>query len=328
MHTIKFATIGTSTITDKFLEAAHTCPEFEHYAVYSRNKETARAYADKHHTPVTYTSLDALAQDKNIDAVYIASPNALHCEQTLHMLNAGKHVLCEKALCSNLKEAIKVIDTARSKHLILLEAMRSLTDPGMTWIKDNLHKLGEVHHATFSFCQYSSRYDNFKAGNPSNIFSHEMSSGSLMDIGIYCIEPMIYLFGKPNQIFTTSVRIRTDIDGAGCVLASYDAMNAELIHSKICASSSPSVIQGEKGTMYIDAIYCPHDITINYNNGTSETHHVDGSDNNMMYETQTIIDAIHGKVDITPYQEVSLASMALLDEARKQIHLEFPADLK
>lgn len=327
MNKIRFATIGSSPITDRFLEAAHTCPDFEHYAVYSRNLESGKAFADKHNVSIVYDSLDALANDSCIDAVYIATPNALHCSQTIQMLCAGKHVLCEKALCSNYKEAVLMFETAKKHNVILLEAMRSLTDPGMIWIKNNLKELGEIRQATLAFCQYSSRYDNFKNGNPSNIFSKEMSSGSLMDIGIYCIEPLIYLFGKPNQIFASMVPVRTGIDGCGTVLASYETMTAQLIHSKISACDAPSVIQGEKGAMYIDTIYCPHHVTIKYNNGETKNYTSTVTDNNMMYETQAIIDAIRGERELSVYENVSLASMELLDEAREQMKLVFPADL-
>lgn len=93
---IRFATIGTSAIVDRFLEAAALCEGLVHTAVFSRKKETAKAFAKKHGAEFIYTDLKELAESSDIDAVYIASPNSCHCEQAVEMLKHGKHVLCEK----------------------------------------------------------------------------------------------------------------------------------------------------------------------------------------------------------------------------------------
>jgi len=326
MNKIRFATIGTSSITEKWLSAAKTCDGFEYYAAYSRNADTARAFGGKHGARIFYDSLEALGSDPSVDAVYIASPNALHYSQTVQMLEAGKHVLCEKALASNFPEASAMIHTAHKKHLILMEAMRSLSDPGMTAIRENLSKLGTIRRAIFSFCQYSSRYDKFKAGNPVNIFSRDMSAGALMDIGIYCVEPMIALFGKPDRIFAASAKIRGNIDGSGTILAQYPEMTAELIYSKITASDTVSEIQGENGTMYIQTVARPDHLFIQYNDGTCEEITAGSPENNMHFETDVMLSAIQGKTDITPLQRISLDTMALLDEARAQTGIVFPAD--
>lgn len=327
MKRVKFATIGTSSITDKFLKAAQSCPDFEYAAAYSRTLKTAKQFAASHGAKRYYDSIETLVKDEYIDAVYVASPNALHFEQTMILLNAGKHVLCEKALASNASEAKIMVETARKNHLILMEAMRSLYDPGMQWIKNNLEKLSTVRRATFSFCQYSSRYDNFKKGLPCNIFSREMSAGALMDIGIYCVEPLIDLFGTPEYIHAQAVKLDNGIDGCGTILAAYPEMIAELIYSKITAGAAKSEIQGENGIMTIDAIACPQNVNIKYNDGRTEAYLGEPVESNMIYETEAIIKAIRGELDIEKMQDVSLNSMAVLDEARKQIGLKFPADL-
>lgn len=101
---IRFATIGTSAIVDRFLEAAALCEGLVHTAVFSRKKETAKAFAKKHGAEFIYTDLKELAESSDIDAVYIASPNSCHCEQAVEMLKHGKHVLCEKPAASNAAE--------------------------------------------------------------------------------------------------------------------------------------------------------------------------------------------------------------------------------
>lgn len=76
-----------------------------------------------------------MATSADIDAVYIASPNALHCEQTCLFLESGKHVLCEKPLCSNLPEAQKMVETARQNGVLLMEAMKTPTLPNYLSLK-------------------------------------------------------------------------------------------------------------------------------------------------------------------------------------------------
>ena len=100
---IRFATIGSNFIVDQMLDAAGHCPGFAYEAVYSRTQQRAGEFAAKYGVSKTYTSLDALAGDNHVDAVYIASPNLCHKEQAIALMRAGKHVLCEKpmAICES-----------------------------------------------------------------------------------------------------------------------------------------------------------------------------------------------------------------------------------
>jgi predicted dehydrogenase len=90
---IKFAVIGTNWITQKFVQAAHETQSMQLAAVYSRNLDSAAQFAQKFNVETTYDSLDALASDSIITAVYIASPNSMHCEQSILMMKHGKHVI-------------------------------------------------------------------------------------------------------------------------------------------------------------------------------------------------------------------------------------------
>lgn len=244
---VRFAVIGTSRITEKFLRSAENCPDFSLEAVYSRTLERGRAFAQKYGARRVYDSLAGLAEDPQVDAVYIASPNASHYSQAMQMMEAGKHVLCEKALASNLPQAGDMFACAREHGVVLMEAMRSIHDPGFQKIRENLPKLGKIRRADFRFCQYSSRYDDFRAGKPQNIFDVNCSAGALMDIGVYCVHPLLGLFGTPDRILAAPVMLRGGIDGAGTILAEYEDKIAELVYSKITSTGLPSEIQGGKG---------------------------------------------------------------------------------
>lgn len=323
---IRFAAIGTSKITEKFLGEAAKNSSFQLTAVYSRSSKKAAEFAEKHHADSGYDNLEALAHDKAADAVYIASPNAVHYEQAVKLMEAGKHILCEKPLCSNLREAEQMFALAEKNHVILMEAVRSLHDPGFAVIKENLGRLGKIRRASFRYCQYSSRYDDFKAGIVQNIFRPECSAGALMDIGVYCVQPLAALFGEPHSLHPVSVMLDGGIDGAGTVTADYGDMIGELVYSKITESHLASEIQGESGVMLIDSIASPEKIEIRYYNGKTETLRDEAYDSNLKYELQTFIDAVRGHRSVEKYRNISLQSMRMMDEIRNICGIRFPAD--
>lgn len=323
---IRFATIGTSPITESFLDMAKEHDDFLLEAVYSRNYDKACEFAQKFNVVKKYDSLEELAADSQIDAVYIASPNSKHCQQAMALMKAGKHILCEKALGSNLMEVELMIQASKDNGVILLEATRSLFDPGFRVIKENLSKLGKIRRATLRYCQRSSRYDSFLEGEQHNIFDVNFASGALMDIGIYCVQPMIGLFGEAHSIAGESILLRGGIDGAGTILAVYEDMLAELIYSKITNSDIPSEIQGESGIMQIKSIATPREATIIYNNGTSEELKIEQCDNNMRYELEKFSKAVRGDENINLYNQISVASIKLMDSVRASTGIVFPAD--
>ena len=132
---MNFAIIGTNYISDWFMNAGKHCEKLHVQAVYSRTMEKGREFADKYRIPDCYDSLEALAGAENVDAVYVASPNALHAAQSIQMLNAGKHVLCEKSIASNERELRAMLAAAEKNQVIVMEAMRSVFDPGFSEIQ-------------------------------------------------------------------------------------------------------------------------------------------------------------------------------------------------
>lgn len=326
---VHFAVIGTNVITDTFLEAGRSVPGFCLKGVYSRSKEKAEAYAKKQGAELTFDDLDELAECKEIDAVYVASPNSLHADQSIRMLRAGKHVLCEKTIASNSREFQQMRETALENGVILLEAMRSVYSPGFTAIRENLSKLGTVRRATFQYCKISRRYDNFKNGIIENAFNPELSNGALMDIGVYCVHPLVALFGMPEKILSSSIKLSNGVEGAGTILAQYKEMQAECLYSKIANSKLPSQIQGEDATMVIREIPNPRNVTIYYRDGREENLDIpEVSNNNMSYEIQTFIRLIQENKADHPYLKNSEMEMQVMDEVRRQQEIVFPADRK
>lgn len=323
---MRFATIGTGNIVKHFLEAALRVPGMEYAAVYSRKFETAQAFAKEYGVDRCFTSLQELAEAEDIDGVYIASPNACHCEQAVALLSAGKHVLCEKPIAANGRELKRMEEAAAMGKAVLLEAMRPVYDEGFTRLEQSIKKIGRIRQAVFQFCQYSSRYDNFKAGIIENAFQPGLSNAALLDIGVYCVHPMVRLFGMPEEIRADSIFLKNGFEGAGTILARYDGFQVTLLYSKINAQNTPCQIQGEEGTLLFWDMPDIKRIHIHYLNGQEETIEIQKDSNNMLYEIKLWKQLIEEGADAKPYLTHSKWELAVMDEARKQTGVRFPVD--
>ncbi|ANY67451.1 oxidoreductase [Paenibacillus sp. BIHB 4019] len=325
---IRFGLIGTNKITDSFIEAARGLEDFALAAVYSRTSERAAEFASKYNIPHTFTDLEEMAKSDQVDAVYIASPTSHHAQHAITCMKHGKHVLVEKPIASNAREMREMIAAAKENKVLLMEAMKSTFVPNFAVIRENLPKLGTIRGYFAAYCQYSSRYDAYKEGNVMNAFKPEFSNGSLMDIGIYSVYPLVSLFGKPNKIKASAVMLESGVDGKGSLLLQYDGMDAAVLHSKISNSQLPAEIQGEAGNMIIENISYPNQVRIEYRDGKVEELTVPQAENVMVYEAEAFIRLIQSgqhESDINSPAN-SLAVLEVLDEARSQIGLVFPAD--
>ena len=322
---IKIGIIGTNFISDDFCNAAVKVPGAVLRAVYSRKEETGAAFAERHSIPEGFTDYKKFLSS-DIDAVYVASPNFIHCSQTIMALEHKKHVLCEKVMAVNEAEVRSMIDCARRNQIVLLEAMRPDFDPAFDIVEQNLNRIGRLRRATFEFCQYSSRYDKFREGIVMNAFDPTLGNAAVMDIGVYCIHSLVRLFGMPQEIQAFSTKLSNDFDGSGIVLMKYETMIAEAVYSKISVSVNPSVIQGEDGSILIDYISKPEKICLQLREGARDTLEGAGreilpfipADNNMIYEIQEFIKLINENNIDHKYLQYSLDTIRVIDEVRRQ----------
>ena len=289
---MRFGIIGTNWITDRFIKAAKQHPEFKIGAVYSRTAETGNAFAEKHEVAKVYTDLKALFSSGDIDAVYIASPNALHAEQSILAMEHGIHVLCEKPVVTSVEEMDRIIEASRMHKTTFMEAMKSTVTPSFLNLKKNLDKIGPVRRFVFHYSQYSSRYDNYKQGIIENAFKPELGNGAMMDLGVYGLAPAIHLAGAPKSAMKNEYLLSTGADGQGSMILNYEGMEAVIMYSKISDSFLPSEIQGENGTIEIDRISDPKNITIKYRNGQTEDLSVTHEFDTMYYELAEFIDCV------------------------------------
>ncbi|WP_036632413.1 Gfo/Idh/MocA family protein [Paenibacillus massiliensis] len=326
---VRFGIIGTNWITERFIQAAQETDHFSLTAIYSRTEEKGAEFAAKYNHPTVFTGLTEMLQSDLIDAVYIASPNSFHAEQAILCMKHGKHVLCEKPMASNSRELREMIAVARENNVLLMEALKSTLMPNFTIIQENLFKIGQVRRYFASYCQYSSRYDAYKEGTVLNAFNPEFSNGSLMDLGIYCLYPMVALFGKPHTVKAVGIMLGSGVDGEGSINMLYPEMDAVVLHSKITDSYVPAEIQGELGTMVIDKINQPYDVKIHYRDGNVEDLTRPQMHEPMYYEIREFIQLIQqgARDSLVNSLECSLAVAEVMEEARKQIGLVYKADL-
>ncbi len=250
---IKFAVIGTGWIAEEFVKGTSLVEGLEFSAVYSRSREKGETFAEKLGGAEVYTDINALAQS-DVDAVYIASPNSLHYSQSKLMLQKGKHVICEKPITVTADEFCELRALAEEKNLIYMEAIMYMHLPARSILKGALNNLGEITTAHFDFSQLSSKYPALKRGELPNIFNPDFATGSLMDLGIYCVYPAIDLFGEPDKITSTAGFLSTGADGYGTTVFDYDGTQVTLTFSKVGQSRFGSQIFGDNGTLATPSI--------------------------------------------------------------------------
>ncbi len=256
---VRYAIIGTSWITETFIGGAMGVEGLQLAAVYSRSAEKGRSFADKflaagdgNQIPV-YTDLLEMAQS-DIDAVYIASPNKLHYEQSKLFLQNGKHVICEKPITIHPEQLAELQALAKEKGLVYMEAIMMLHQPQLAPLKEAVAKLGKIRTAHIDFSQLSSKYQAYVDGKNPNIFNPEFCTGALMDLGIYCIYFVLELFGQPEKLVIHSQFLESGADATGDVLMIYPDKHISVSYSKVGQNRLGSQIFGDQGTLTIDLI--------------------------------------------------------------------------
>ncbi|PKI16353.1 Gfo/Idh/MocA family protein [Colwellia sp. 12G3] len=332
-----FAVIGTSKITDAFIEAARQDPRFNLVAVYSRQQKTAQSFADKHNLEHCFTDLALLANSDLIDAVYIASPNNFHAQQSIALLNGGKHVLCEKPVAINCAELEQMVAAAKASNVTFMEAMLVTFLPNYHQIKKQLKSLGNIRKYSASFCQLSSRYPAYLRGENPNTFNLNFGNGALMDIGIYPLYLAIDLFGLPTEITGQCYKLPTGVDGYGDILLNYTstendnnqaALQAHISYSKLSNGSNICEVQGENGHLTWQHSSLFNEVSLHLNDGSCQILTLAQTDNRMTYELSHFIDLIesgHNESSVNSWQ-LSQQVLSVIEQARKQQGIIYSAD--
>jgi predicted dehydrogenase len=194
---IGYAVVGLGSIAETAV-----LPAFRHaktsklVALVSHDKSRAQQLGAKFGVKhcYAYENYDECLSQPGVDAVFVASVNGAHAEQTIRAARAGKHVLCEKPMANSVEDCRRMVEACRANRVRLMIAYRKYFEPGSVALKKLVTsgKLGRLRHI---FSSYTEHVDPGKAKTWQ--LNHNLAGGgSLMDIGIYCVNTMRWLAGS------------------------------------------------------------------------------------------------------------------------------------
>ncbi len=318
---INWGIIGLGNIANKFAQDLLTIPDAKLYAVASRSQENANTFASKYNATEAYGSYEDLAKDPNIDAVYIATPHALHKENTIMCLEHGIAVLCEKPFAMDAEEVNEMIAKAKKKHVLLMEALWTYFLPHYQFVLETLKNetYGKVLKLEADFGFYREFDDT------SRLFKKSLGGGSLLDIGIYPIFAALSTLGVPNKIEANATFFDNGADSSCDMIFEYDNATAHLKSTLIEDTATQAIFYCETGTIKINSMFHqPSTVTIS-SNGKEET--LDFNDDAIGYKYE----ALHfnelirqGKTESNIMSfEFSKQLIKTLDDVRKVINLNY-----
>lgn len=241
---MKFAVIGTFWLCENMIKALLNVDGAEYYAQYSRNLKKAEEFSKPFGKVKLFDDLEKLAKDPDIDAVYIASPNALHYQQAKLMLENAKHVLVEKPATTTEQEFAELCEIADKNGVVICEAMMNAHVPHFKELKEQIGNINNVVTARFDFCQRSSKIDRVMAGEKGiSTFSNVTYGGALADLGVYGLSLSINLFGMPKNYHANAHFIdQSDVDVSCNVILEYENFDVIMSVSKLAESKIRSEI--------------------------------------------------------------------------------------
>jgi xylose dehydrogenase (NAD/NADP) len=190
--------LSTARINEKLVAGARLVDEVDVVAIGSRDLARAEEQAAKLGVERALGSYDALLEDPQVDAVYVALPNSMHVDWSIRALEAGKHVLCEKPMARSVEPVERAFDTAEKAGLVLTEGFMWRHHPQAGKLTELLPRLGSLRlvRASFSFPLGGS-------GDPRQ--SGELEGGALMDVGCYCVSGARLVAGEPVEVYGEQV---------------------------------------------------------------------------------------------------------------------------
>jgi predicted dehydrogenase len=205
----RWGILAPGKIAHKFVAGVQSLPDAEVVAVGSRTLEKAQAFAAQYKIPRAYGSYAELAADKNLDAIYVATPHNFHLDAALLCFRQGRPVLCEKPMAPNLAQAREMVECARANRVFLMEALWTRFQPAMGVVRQWLDagRIGELRRLE---CDFS-----FRAPfNPeSRLFNPALAGGGLLDVGIYALALTSWVFkGLPERHASLAALGETGVD--------------------------------------------------------------------------------------------------------------------
>lgn len=321
--------IATGTIAAKFAKTVNAMStEGERLvAVGSRDKERAQKFAEEFKIEKAYGTYEELAADPDVDAVYIATPNNMHSDNTMMCLAAGKHVLCEKPFTTSAKYAEMLHRIANSKGLFVMEGF---------WIRflplyEELLKIiaskqfGELRHAR---CEYGFIAEGARRERK---FLSELGGGALLDIGIYCLGFLRMVMGCDPEGFTSEVRFNEyGTDEFSVIQLRYPGgRTAQCLQTIGMQIERQAALYFDNATIYLPDFQGAYSMTVKPVDGEAYEVKLPPEINGFEYQIREVTRSVGaGKTHSDIFRpEDSIAVIRLMDDIRKSWDMKFPFEL-
>lgn len=324
---VRWGIISTGHISGKFAEALAILPETELVAVASRNIEMANKFAEKHNVSKAYATYQELADDPDVDAVYIGTPHTFHLENSVMCMRKGKAVLCEKALTINAAEAREMVRVAREENVFLMEAMIPrhvpLLKKVLQWIKDG--RIGEVRMVKASRCARGEFASGARQMNP------ELGGGSLLDVGVYVISFASMIF-KKSPVEVVGVGHIGDLgsDEQGVAILKYDKGEiADLSFALRTVAVNEAYILGTEGYIKVHDVFAvPTKASLFINKKEVDVIEEPIIGNALNYEAEEVMRCMKEGLTESPLMPLdeSIEIMEIMDSIRKPWGLVYSND--
>jgi predicted dehydrogenase len=309
-------------------QALHDVPQADLVAVASRSQSKADAFGDKWSVPSQYGSYATLVEDGNVDIVYIASPHSEHAKDMHLCLDAGKHVLCEKAFTLNAKQAEACITLARENRLFVMEAMWMRFFPAMaqvrTWLQQGI--LGDIRLVQTDFCFHLPFDPEHRLYNP------DLGGGALLDLGIYPLSLTTMVLGLPDAIHSVAHIGHSGVDELDTITLYYErGATAVLSCSMRIYKPREAFIVGTEGFIKIhDLFFRPDTLTLALYDQEPLQLDVPFSGNGFPHEVEevhTCLEAWAIESQVMPLDE-TLALMKIMDKLRATWGVSYPGEVE
>jgi len=323
---MKVGIIGAGWIAERMAVALKGRPQgCECYAIASRSKEKAEAFAAQFGLQKAYGSYEELVSDPDVDLVYIATPHSHHYPHTKLALEHGKPCLVEKAFTANEREAAELIAYAEENGIFITEAIWTRYMPLSTKVKEIMESgiIGEPRVITATLCYMM----EFKE----RIVRPELCGGALLDLGVYVLNFARMYFGTDIVKTVSNVHIgKTGMDMQECISLSFaDGKMANLQSGALCLNDRQGIINGTEGYIRVDNVNCPNLVEVYRNYELVASYRVDEDYVNgyeyQVYECKRCLENGLLESPMMPHAE-TLSIMKQMDDLRQEWGVRYPMD--
>jgi predicted dehydrogenase len=326
MKKYNWGIIGAGWIAGRFAEDLALLPSASLLAIASRSGERAAAFARQFKVPRHYASWQDIADDPDIDIVYVATHHPFHHENTMDCLRAGKAVLCEKPFTMNRKELELLVRTAREKGVFLMEAIWTRFLPSMRRVLE-IGSGGELGALQSIYADFGFR----KEYDPAHrLFDPAKGGGALLDIGIYPVFLSQLLAGVPRKIQASARLAASGIDHSCNMLFDHGGGVASSLNCTLVSDSpTEASLLYEKGWIRMEPMWhTPGPITLHRQGHEPERTGFPEPGNGYQYEAEEAMRCLSEGLTESPLLplDFSLDLMGTLDRVRATCGIHYEQD--